>query len=317
MKKYNFYGWETADVKDASGMDPREYYDILSRVWSRETCTPRLRDSWSPENITVGQCAITAFLLQDYFGGDVYGVLRPGGNYHCFNVVDGCVFDLTSEQFGDEKLDYSLTAKQSRAEHFKREEKKERYENLRELFEASRDEMLAWQEQEVTHIVNDKWIDFRKADYRFPDGTIKGPFYSYTKKDYVVVVATDEEGKLLCVKQFRHGIGQVTTELPAGGIEKEDDALGAAKRELLEETGYESEEWKQLLKVASQPTLSDNYAYIFSAENCKHTSEQSLDETEFLGVEKYSVDQVHSLIKEGKFQQPVHIMALLLKEHTI
>ena len=58
------------------------------------------------ENMTLGQCSITAFLAQDIFGGDVYGVLRSGGNYHCYNVIGDCVFDLTSEQFGDEVLSY-------------------------------------------------------------------------------------------------------------------------------------------------------------------------------------------------------------------
>ena len=69
--------------------------------------------------------------MQDVFGGKVYGILRPGGNYHCFNEVDGCVFDLTSEQFGDEVLDYSDCEDQFREIHFAKEEKRLRYEYLR------------------------------------------------------------------------------------------------------------------------------------------------------------------------------------------
>ena len=79
----------------------------------------------------MGQCSVTAFLMQDIFGGEVYGILRPGGNYHCFNVVGNCVFDLTSEQFGDEALDYSVCTKQSRSIHFASEEKRKRYEYLK------------------------------------------------------------------------------------------------------------------------------------------------------------------------------------------
>lgn len=131
MKTYGFYGWQTADVEDASGRTPRDYYDILSELWCAETCAPRMRENWSPENKTLGQCSITAFLVQDIYGGKVYGIKRPGGNYHCFNDVDGCVFDLTSEQFGDEKLDYSDCSEQFREVHFAKEEKKLRYEDLR------------------------------------------------------------------------------------------------------------------------------------------------------------------------------------------
>lgn len=131
MKNYKFYGWKTADIKDSFGRTPRDYYDILSDIWCAETCAPRMRENWSPENKTLGQCSITAFLMQDIYGGKVYGILRPGGNYHCFNDVGGCVFDLTSEQFGDERLDYSDCPEQFREVHFAKEEKKQRYEYLR------------------------------------------------------------------------------------------------------------------------------------------------------------------------------------------
>ncbi len=131
MKEYRFYGWEKADIKDKNGLTPRDYYDILLSIWCADTCAPRMREEWSADNPTLGQCSITAFLMQDIFGGRVYGILRPGGNYHCFNVVGDCVFDLTSEQFGDETLDYEDCPEQFREVHFAKEEKRLRYEYLR------------------------------------------------------------------------------------------------------------------------------------------------------------------------------------------
>ena len=133
--RYRFFGWETADVRDARGLTPRDYYDLLSRVWCIETCAPRLRPGWSDENKTLGQCTITAFLLQDFYGGEVYGVPLPDGNYHCFNAVGGRVFDLTSEQF-DGKLDYADRPEQFREIHFKKEEKRLRYELLKKKLAA-------------------------------------------------------------------------------------------------------------------------------------------------------------------------------------
>ena len=136
-RQYCFYGWETADVPNVSGelpaiSSPRALYDALTHIWCEYTCAPRLRDKWGPKNPTLGQCSITAFLAQDLFGGKVYGILRPGGNYHCYNVIGDCVFDLTSEQFGDEVLDYTDNPVQSREIHFAKTEKRERYEYLRE-----------------------------------------------------------------------------------------------------------------------------------------------------------------------------------------
>lgn len=134
---YNFFGWESADVpavtdKYGDIKTPRELYDALSSIWCEETCAPRMRKDWTPENKTLGQCSITAFLVQDIFGGKVYGILRPGGNYHCYNVIGDCVFDLTSEQFGDEVLSYENNEEQFREVHFAKEEKLQRYEYLKE-----------------------------------------------------------------------------------------------------------------------------------------------------------------------------------------
>ena len=128
---YKFYGNENANIKDSYGKTPKDYYDILTNIWSKETCAPRMRSNWTKENKTLGQCSITAFLMQDLYGGDVYGVPLGDGNYHCFNVVGDCIFDLTSEQFGDKKLDYNNVEIQSRFDHFKKEEKKDIYEYLK------------------------------------------------------------------------------------------------------------------------------------------------------------------------------------------
>lgn len=129
---YRFFGWQQAKVLDKDGFTPCDTYDQLSQLWCAETCAPRMRERWSEENRTLGQCSITAFLVQDLFGGKVYGVPLGDGNYHCFNVVDGCTFDLTSEQFGNQKLDYEHVTEQSREVHFAKLEKHLRYKMLRE-----------------------------------------------------------------------------------------------------------------------------------------------------------------------------------------
>lgn len=137
MGEYKFYGAEAAYIKPVSDMykkieNPRQLYDLLTKIWCKETCAPRMRAGWSKENMTLGQCSITAFLAQDIFGGEVYGILRNGGNYHCYNVVGNCVFDLTSEQFGDESLSYENNPVQLREVHFSKEEKRLRYEYLKQ-----------------------------------------------------------------------------------------------------------------------------------------------------------------------------------------
>ncbi len=198
------------------------------------------------------------------------------------------------------------------------------------------DKELIWEEVSVEHIVNDEWIDFRRSAYRFPDGNVFEPYYSYSRRNYVVIVASDTEGNYLCVRQFRQGIKKVTVEFPAGGIEVKDStgnahdnnlsnnykvdekvALEAAVRELKEETGYVSDEWKHLITVPSNPTIADNYAYIFEAKNCRKVTEQELDDMEFLNVEKYNLCDIDTLINDGVFLQPMHIMALLMSKRKV
>ncbi len=196
---------------------------------------------------------------------------------------------------------------------------------------------LVWEEIKSKHLIQNKWMDLRESAFRFPDGTTFEPYYNYSRKDYVVIVPFDENGNLICVRQYRQGIHQVTVEFPAGGIESPDGkeywkiegnlekrlacegrnqpsetALETAQRELLEETGYKSENWTHLITMPSNATLADNYANVYMAKNCRKVSGQDLDDTEFLNVEIYTPDEIEKMIFSGEFQQCVHVMAWLL-----
>jgi len=135
--QYKFYGWQSPDVRPVDKLfegvkNQRHMYDLMSDIWCEYSCAPRYRKDWSEDNKTLGQCSITSFLIQDVFGGKVYGVPLKEGGYHCYNVVGDAKFDLTSEQFGDEKLVYDDLHEQSREAHFADAEKHARYMYLRE-----------------------------------------------------------------------------------------------------------------------------------------------------------------------------------------
>ena len=132
----SYYGKENANITvnnpEFEGVHtPSNLYDALSNIWCAYSCAPRMRHEWTKENMTLGQCSITAFLAQDIFGGEVYGVQTPNGNTHCFNVIGDIEFDLTSEQFGELKLSYDDRTIQSRETHFAKKEKYLRYKWLK------------------------------------------------------------------------------------------------------------------------------------------------------------------------------------------
>lgn len=130
---YKFYHNKDLSNLVVNNINPYKLYDILSNIWSKKTCAPRMRDRWSLDDKTVGQCSITAFLVQDIFGGSVYGVPLGDGNYHCYNVVGDYIFDLTSEQFKYD-LEYNQEFEQLRDNHFKKIEKYERYLYLKKRY---------------------------------------------------------------------------------------------------------------------------------------------------------------------------------------
>lgn len=135
---YNFYGAEHTNIKAVNkiyeGIEtPHDLYDALRKTWCRETCSPRMRENWYEENMTMGQCSITALLVQDIFGGDVYEMNLSDGAVHCYNVIGDFCLDLTSEQFGDKKdLCYEGNPKQNREMRLADEDKRARYELLKE-----------------------------------------------------------------------------------------------------------------------------------------------------------------------------------------
>ena len=185
---------------------------------------------------------------------------------------------------------------------------------------------LSFTEYQTKHLVQNRWIDLREVYYTMPDGTVSPPFYTYSRKNYAVIVATDEAGRYLCVRQFRPGLGKVTTEFPAGGIDRsgdcqygpdngsQEDPLLAAQRELEEETGYISEDWELLLRIPSQATMADNWAYIYRARNCRRAGGQHLDDTEFLHVLTLTPAELEERIMGGDFEQAVHVMAWALDQ---
>ena len=115
----------------------------------------------------------------------------------------------------------------------------------------------------------------------------------------VAVLAVTSEQKVILVRQFRYAIGQVTIELPAGKLEKGENPLEAATRELAEETGYLAKEVKPLLTFYSTPGFSDEVMHLYEATDLVPGS-QNLDDDEFVDCLAASKQEVLQWMEEGK-----------------
>lgn len=133
--------------------------------------------------------------------------------------------------------------------------------------------------------------------------------------DAAAVVALDEENNIVLVKQYRYALKREVLEIPAGKVEKGEDFLNAAKRELVEETGYESNNW-QSLDYFFSALFSTQKTHLFLALNCKKTKELNLDEGEFLTVIKKPFKFALDEVLNGKIKDSKTIVAIF-KANTL
>ena len=102
MRKY--YGEKYGQLKRLKPGNPKletldDLFDILRVSWSKETAHPSCQAEWVPNDPSYGQCAITAMLVYDMFGGSIHRIRVDGGGTHYFNKIDGHYIDLTVDQF--------------------------------------------------------------------------------------------------------------------------------------------------------------------------------------------------------------------------
>ncbi len=128
--------------------------------------------------------------------------------------------------------------------------------------------------------------------------------------DWVNVVALTPEEKLVVVKQYRFGRGEITVEIPAGIVEPGEDSRDAAARELLEETGYTSEDWEYLGWVVPNPAYLDNRCHHWLARDVNKVAPPTLDDGENLEVLLLSQEQIKEEVQSGLFRHSLAFTAL-------
>jgi 8-oxo-dGTP pyrophosphatase MutT (NUDIX family) len=135
--------------------------------------------------------------------------------------------------------------------------------------------------------------------------------YVVESGNWVNVIALTKKQEVILVRQYRHGVGEVLLEIPAGIMDDEDDnPEQAAKRELLEETGYTGERFIQVGKVYPNPATHNNVTYSFLALDVEKVGQQNLDVTEEIDVYLVPLDEFISLVKNGDLPQALHVSAL-------
>lgn len=136
-----------------------------------------------------------------------------------------------------------------------------------------------------------------KVIYRLPDGK-ESDFYLKKEGRVVCLLALDKEKRVILVKQFRPGPGEILAELPGGVVEKGETPEIAGARELLEETGYRGK--LKLLTKVFDCAYSTVKRYCLVATDCEKVADQNLDNTEFAEVILMPLHEFRELLKSGR-----------------
>ena len=160
-----------------------------------------------------------------------------------------------------------------------------------------------WETVSSEYIFRRPWLTVRHDKVKLPDGRINPEFYVLEYPDWVNVIAITEDGHIVMERQYRQGLGKTCYEIPAGVMEKGENAEEATRRELEEETGYGGGEWKEIMLISGNCSTTSNLTHCFLATGVRKISAQHLDSTEDLSVCLLTLDQVRMLLTEDRIRQ--------------
>jgi ADP-ribose pyrophosphatase len=169
---------------------------------------------------------------------------------------------------------------------------------------------LTWKKLSSRYIHKGLWATLRSDRCQMPNGHIVEEYYVLEYNNWVNAVAITEDNKVLMVHQYRHAAGIVSLEIPGGVIDDGETPEQAIRRELLEETGYQFDDFELLCTVYANPSTANNHTYCYLARNGKKVQEQSLDDQEEIIVEQYTIAAVKQLLADNKIAQALHCTGL-------
>ncbi|MGN0706779.1 MAG: NUDIX hydrolase [Faecalibacterium sp.] len=161
--------------------------------------------------------------------------------------------------------------------------------------------MRKWNTKRTEKLIDTRWVKVRRDAVELPNGHAIEDFYAITISDAAAIVALDMDGNIILKKEYRYCYDRDLIEVPAGAFEEgETDGLSVARRELLEETGYASDEWQYLGATVESSAKLTNYMHIYFANHCRKIGGQHLDATEELDVVVMPLTQAVDMVMQNQ-----------------
>lgn len=172
------------------------------------------------------------------------------------------------------------------------------------------DEELRWKTLSSEYILKEPWMTVRKDCMQLPNGNINPAYWCLEYPDWINVIAITDDGKYVFERQYRHGLDIVEWEIPAGVVEKGEEPMHAAQRELMEETGFGGGEWELFMESCSNPSACNNISHTYIARGVRPMGQQHFDEAEDLDVYLLTEQQVRDILERDELKQALMVAPL-------
>ena len=159
---------------------------------------------------------------------------------------------------------------------------------------------MKWKTLNTETILKTNFVTVKKDKVELPDGAVIEDFYTVGIQDASMIAALTKDGDIILKKEYRYACGCDVIECPAGMFEPGEEPLEVAKRELLEETGYTSDNWTYLGPTLESTSKLTNKMHLFLAKDCIKVGNQHLDQYERINLIKVPLKTAVDMVMSGE-----------------
>lgn len=156
------------------------------------------------------------------------------------------------------------------------------------------------------------WLRVFSETVRLPDGKVVEDFHQVQLLDYALMMVEREDGRFIVIRQYKHGVRDISLTPPAGGMNPGEDPLETARRELMEETGHEATGWRKLTEMVTHSNQRCSVGHLYYAHGARQVAKPDsgdLEEQELLYLTR---DEIRAAIRKGEVKSASALAAFSL-----
>jgi ADP-ribose pyrophosphatase len=176
----------------------------------------------------------------------------------------------------------------------------------------SDEELRPWRVLSSVYRIETPFLRLRADKIELPSGQVVDDYFVRESHGFSVVFALTRDKSVVLVRQYKHGVAEIVTELPAGARDAGETAAACAARELAEETGYTGSAPEHVRTFLTDPTNSDSRFDVFLVRDAERTCEPELDVTEEIDVVLASADEVRAMAYDGRIAAGSQVASVLV-----